>query len=107
MANKGLLIIADFTEETPLSLNELCESCQISIEFIQELAEYQIIHRRARNEEWRFDLNEVKRVRTALRLQRDLEVNLAGAAVVLDLLDELEGLRAEHVLLQKYVGKTE
>jgi chaperone modulatory protein CbpM len=33
-------------------------------------------------------------VRCALRLERDLGVNLAGAALALDLLDELNRLRA-------------
>jgi chaperone modulatory protein CbpM len=35
------------------------------------------------------------RVRSALRLQRDLGVNLAGIALALDLMEELESLRAE------------
>jgi chaperone modulatory protein CbpM len=34
------------------------------------------------------------RARAALRLVRDLEVSVAGAALVLDLLDEIETLRA-------------
>jgi chaperone modulatory protein CbpM len=34
-------------------------------------------------------------VRSALRLQRDLGVNLAGIALALDLMEELDNLRAE------------
>jgi len=33
--------------------------------------------------------------RVALRLERDLEVNLAGIALALDLMEELEQLRRE------------
>ena len=42
--------------------------------------------------EW-FTGNQVRRASIALRLQRDLGVNLAGVALALDLLDELNGLR--------------
>lgn len=35
------------------------------------------------------------RVRSALRLQHDLGVNLAGIALALNLMEELEDLRAE------------
>ena len=34
------------------------------------------------------------RVRTVLRMQRDLHVNLAGAALALDLLERIEALNA-------------
>jgi chaperone modulatory protein CbpM len=37
----------------------------------------------------------VVRVRSALRLQRDLGVNLAGIALALDLMEELEDLRSQ------------
>ncbi|MBT9477058.1 MAG: MerR family transcriptional regulator, partial [Polaromonas sp.] len=36
----------------------------------------------------------LQRARVALRLQTDLDVNLAGAALALELLDELDELRA-------------
>ncbi len=35
------------------------------------------------------------RVRSALRLHRDLGVNLAGIALALDLMEELENLRSQ------------
>jgi chaperone modulatory protein CbpM len=43
---------------------------------------------------WRFSGASLVRARTALRIQRDLGVNLAGIALVLDLIEELESLRA-------------
>ena len=45
-------------------------------------------------EHWRFRGASVRRVRCALRLERDLGVNFAGAALALELLEELEALRA-------------
>ncbi|MBK1718002.1 chaperone modulator CbpM [Thiocystis violacea] len=44
-------------------------------------------------DDWRFSGLEVRRARRALRLRRDLDLNLAGVALALDLLDELETLR--------------
>jgi chaperone modulatory protein CbpM len=43
---------------------------------------------------WRFSGTHLRRATVALRLQRDLGVNLAGAALALELLDELDTLRA-------------
>ena len=43
---------------------------------------------------WRFRAISVRRVRCAQRLEQDLGVNTAGVALALELLDELEQLRA-------------
>lgn len=44
---------------------------------------------------WRFANFQLRQVAVASRLQRDLGVNLAGAALALQLLDEIETLRAQ------------
>ena len=46
--------------------------------------------------EWRFSASELRRARIALRLERDLGINLPGVALALELLEELEPLRREH-----------
>ena len=43
--------------------------------------------------QWRFHGRSVRRVRCVLRLERDLGVNLAGAALALELLEEVQLLR--------------
>ena len=43
---------------------------------------------------WRFTSVHMRRVRRALRLQRELELDLAGAALALELLEQIEALRA-------------
>jgi chaperone modulatory protein CbpM len=45
--------------------------------------------------QWRFEGDALPRARTAVRLQRDLELSAAGTAVVLDLLAEIDSLRAQ------------
>ena len=99
---KEIVIIADYSE-TSITLQELCEICQISSDFVNDLIEYDIIYQQIDDpNEWIFDHHQLLRIKTALRLQRDLEVNLPGVAIVLDLLDQMEELRAKVDLLEKH-----
>ena len=43
---------------------------------------------------WCFSGISVRRVQKAKRLQRDLGINLAGAALAIELIEEIEQLRA-------------
>jgi chaperone modulatory protein CbpM len=94
---KDMLLIATglvLDEGVTLSLDELCETCKISTELVIEMVEEGVIEPSgAQPENWLFDGLALKRLQTALHLQRDLRVNLPGAALVLDLLEELEDLR--------------
>ncbi len=49
----------------------------------------------ASREHWRFSGRALSRVRVAMRLTRDLELNASGVALALDLLDEIEALEAQ------------
>lgn len=103
MAKKELIVVADYTEETILSLEEICQGCHIDSNFIIELIEYDIIHSNLKPaNEHTFTLSQLKRIKTAHRLQQDLKVNLAGIAVILDLLDELEELRSRMSVIEKH-----
>lgn len=78
-----------------LGLADLCRTCDLPAEQVFELVDEGIIQPLGRNPaSWRFHAVSVQRVRSALRLQRDLGINLAGAALALELLEELERLRA-------------
>jgi ATP-dependent Clp protease ATP-binding subunit ClpB len=44
--------------------------------------------------QWRFRGQALRRIDRALNLQRDLDINLAGVELVLDLLDEIDALRS-------------
>jgi chaperone modulatory protein CbpM len=46
-------------------------------------------------EHWRFTGLHLHRAKVAMRLHRDLGVNFAGAALALDLMDELDMLRTK------------
>ncbi|WP_031432103.1 chaperone modulator CbpM [Methylomarinum vadi] len=84
-----------FEEEIELSLADLCRACQLPAERVFELVEQGVIEPVGRDPaRWRFQGISVRRVRCAQRLEQDLGVNVAGAALAIDLLEELERLRA-------------
>lgn len=83
-------------EEGDVTLYELCETCAVHAETVEEMVEEGILTPSggAQLSRWRFSRSTVIRVRTVLRMQRDLHVNLAGAALALDLLERIEELNA-------------
>ncbi len=82
-------------EEVVLSLAEVCRASRLPAERVIEMAEEGVIEPVGRSpEHWRFRGASLRRLHCAQRLQEDLGVNTAGIALVLDLMDELEQLRA-------------
>lgn len=82
-------------DETELTLAQLCRRCRVPAEWVFELVEEGVIEPRGSDPTvWRFAGVSVRRVHCALRLERDLGVNVAGIALALDLLDEIEAMRA-------------
>ena len=82
-------------EQTGLTLAEVCRACAVHAEYIIELVEEGVLVPDGREPvSWRFSGTHMRRATVSLRLQRDLGVNLAGVALALQLLDEVEALRA-------------
>ncbi len=82
-------------EQVDVTLSELCRVCGLHAEEILELIELGIIEPRGTERtRWRFTGICIQKARIATSLRRDLGVNFAGAALALDLLDELKALRA-------------
>lgn len=82
-------------ETVTLTLTEICFACRVDEAEIIDLVEEGIIEPAARHRrDWSFPADELRRARRAIRLRRDLDINLAGVALVLDLLEEVEDLRA-------------
>ena len=103
MKKHEIMIVANYSQESLLTFNELCEICNISADMVKELIAFEIIHpKQSTQNQMIFDMMDLLRVKSALRLQRDLEINLAGVALVLDLLDELHELRAQAEFLHRH-----
>jgi chaperone modulatory protein CbpM len=82
-------------EDRGIPLAQLCRVCGLSVEAVAALVDEGILEPEGtRRGRWRFSADSIRRARTAIRLQRDLELNLAGVALALDLLDRVEELQA-------------
>lgn len=85
------------------SFDELCRRPRLDADFVLQCVEAGIVDMQARQppQEWRFSATTVLRLERARRLQHDLEIQLNDLALVLDLLDEVEGLRLEVAMLRR------
>jgi chaperone modulatory protein CbpM len=87
--------------DSAFSLSEICERCNMHAEWVTDMVEYGIVTPLESNRQrWQFSTAALLRLRRARRLQRDLELNLPGLALGLELLDEIESLRREITSLQ-------
>lgn len=83
-------------EDCLFTLDEISTACSVRTEYIIELVDEGIVEpaeQQREKQQWSFSGKSLLRARKALRLQQDLDINLAGAALVLDMLDEIERLR--------------
>ncbi|MDA0788899.1 MAG: MerR family transcriptional regulator [Proteobacteria bacterium] len=79
-------------ERVTFSLRQVCQTCRVDRAFVHELVAEGIIQpREERDAEWYFDGVSLVRIRKAYRLHYELDVNLPGVALALELLDRLEG----------------
>jgi chaperone modulatory protein CbpM len=85
-------------EETLISVDELCHHCTVRVEEVITYVQEGILDPqddaviREHVDTWQFHISSVRRVQTVVHLQRDLGVNLAGAALALELLDRIAEL---------------
>ncbi len=86
-------ITGHIAEETEFTLAELAAATGFSAEDILRLVDEGIITPVSETPKPVFAGQCVPRVRAVVHLRRDLGVNLAGAALALELLDEIEQLR--------------
>ena len=82
---------ADHGVVDTLSLQDLCRFCQADETWIIELVEYGVIEPQGTTtSKWHFAGINIVRAKKARRLNRDLGINTAGVAMVIDLLEERE-----------------
>ena len=87
---------AIFEESALLTVKDLSRMCAVDERHIVEYVEEGVLHVVEINTtEWHFNGAALRRARLALRLERDLELNLAGVALAVELIEELGHLRRE------------
>jgi chaperone modulatory protein CbpM len=76
-----------------LTLKDLCRFCQADEAWLIELVEHGVLDPVGGSSgNWRFVGTNIVRAKKARRLNRDLGVNAAGVALVLDLLEERDAV---------------
>ncbi len=102
MTGTTVLYIAH--REQRIGLRQLCRLSTLSPSIACALVAEGVIepvNPAARPLRWRFPLASVERARIAGQLSRDLGVNLAGAALAVDLLDYIRSLEARLYRLEQ------
>lgn len=78
-------------EEAKLTLLQLCDLCRLAPDFVIEMVNEGILEPEGeRKTAWRFSYDAVEQSRKVVRLRHDLNINLPGAALALELLDRIE-----------------
>ncbi|MCS7100706.1 MAG: chaperone modulator CbpM [Burkholderiaceae bacterium] len=88
------LTAAVLEEDAELALDDFCRACGVPADFIDALLQEELLTPLRREPTLAFPVTAVTRVRRIVRLQRDFDASLPAVAVMLDLLDEIERLRA-------------
>ena len=91
MNERGVIL----DQQETLTLGELARACSVHAEWIISLVEEGTVEpRQTDSGDWLFEGRMLRRARIAVSLQRDLEVNSSGAALAVDLLEQLDTLRS-------------
>lgn len=101
--SKQTVLSGIIVEETcAFTLNELCHACGMPAEWILALVDEGVIEPVGRDQRhWQFRGQSLRRVRIVQRLEADLGLNLAGAALALELLEEMQQLRNRIAILER------
>ena len=82
-------------EHLVFTLTELCRASGADTDQVWGLVSEGLLRPTGRGpDDWQFSGDALSRARTALRLARDFELGPSGTALVMDLLDQIELLRA-------------
>ena len=82
------------SEDHKLTLKDICESCGLSESNVRIYIEESVVEVQGDDPKlWRFSEVSMIKIQKANRLERDLRLNPAGAALALDLMSQIEELK--------------
>ncbi len=85
-----------------LTLDEFCHAIHVEKTTIVEMVEHELVQPEGDTpEQWRFDSTALRRGRIATSFYRDLEINMSGIALALDLLEKIEYLEQQLDILER------
>lgn len=89
-----------------LSLNEVCEIAELPTEVLITIVEEGVLEPKGSSpEEWSFDCYMLIIAKRAARLHRDFDIEWTGIPLYLDMIEEMEKLRAENKTLRQRLGR--
>lgn len=89
-------------DRTEITIVQLCRRCAVETELVQRMVAEGILEpTRQEGETLFFPHSSAKRTQVVLRLRSDLGVNMAGAALAIDLLDQISRLKAQLQQLER------
>ena len=89
-----------------LDMERFCEEAGIPATYVIEIVEHGIIEPQGRTPDvWRFEDYELAIAQRATKLHHDLEMEWEGVALALDLIEEVQQLRAENQRLKQQLGR--
>jgi chaperone modulatory protein CbpM len=103
MSKDNILIGLLIEETTTVSFTEVCHKYNIPKELLIEMIEQGLFpNQPTQIEQIALDQKALRRIEAAFRLHRDLGINLSGVALAIELLEEIEKMRAELNILRKH-----
>jgi chaperone modulatory protein CbpM len=91
-----------------LNIQEFCQCAELPQEILLEIIEHGIVQPSgASPEQWLFDTHALVLTKRAMRMRRDLLIEWAGIALAMQLMDEMEQLRAENSQLRRRLRRFE
>lgn len=93
-------------ESVWLEIGEFCAYLRVEHHWVVDLVEAGVIEPRGTAPEaWSFPASAIVRARATARLVNDLGVNLAGAAVILDLIEERDRLERRLAEIERLLDR--
>jgi len=83
-----------------ISIHKLCESYQIPDSFFEDLRQFELIPFETEADELMIDEAVLPEVEKIMRLHFDLNINLEGIDVIVNLLHQIEDLKSEIAFLR-------
>ncbi len=84
-----------------ISIHKICESYQIPESFFEELQAYELLPVYTENNKLLIDENTLPQVEKIMRLHFDLNINMEGIDVIINLLNQIEQMQDEINELKK------
>ncbi len=103
MPNKKTTVISGVIIESskPLSFDEMCQAVHVDAPVLTQMIELNLIVPQGESpHSWLFDSICLKRAKVAVNLHQDLEINMSGIGLALDLLDKIERLETRINMLE-------